>query len=126
MTNCSVSLIIFVEIDSTSYSVIDWVSAILVPSHKIRSNEESPHFSTNFSVSSLRLPWNLKSPVFAIEPDDVCKMNASTPGMEWSTGIGTTSTESIENGFPSSKTWMLRGILTLSPCALLTSPFLFV
>ena len=49
--------------------------------------------STNLSVSSLRRPWKSSNykPVFAIEPDDVCKMNASTPGSEWSTGNGSTS-----------------------------------
>ena len=103
MTNCAVSLIILVEMLSTSYSVIDWVASTLVPSHKIRSSDDSPHLSTKFSVSFLRRPWNLTSPVFAIEPEDVCSMNALTPGMEWSTGNASTCIESIENLQPSWK-----------------------
>ena len=110
MTNCSVSLIILVEMLSTSYSVIDWVASTLVPSHKIRSSDDSPHLSTKFSVSFLRRPWNLTSPVFAIEPEDVCSMNALTPGMEWSTGSASTCMESIENLLPSSKTLIVLGI----------------
>ena len=42
----------------------------------------------------MRLPWNLRSPVYAIEPADVCIMNPHAPGSEWSTGRGSNSMES--------------------------------
>jgi len=45
--------------------------------------------------------------------------------MEWSTGNGSTLIESIENSFPDSNTSIRLGIATLSPVALLISPFLF-
>ena len=103
-------MIILVEIFSTSYSVIDWVASTLVPSHKIRSSDDSPHLSTKFSVSFLRRPWNLTSPVFAIEPEEVCSMNALTPGMEWSTGSASTCMESIDYILPSWNILIFLGI----------------